>query len=60
MEALVGRYQVQVQSLNRSQEFRIFHESVKVKYETSLLDTLSVEIQLYFKACAGDKNGEDR
>ena len=44
MEALVRRYQVQVQSLDRPQELRIFHKGVEVEQKTSLLDTIPVKI----------------
>jgi len=58
LKTFVRRYQVQ--GLDRPQEFRVFYEGAKVEQKTSLLDILSIKIQLYFEACARDKNKKDR
>ena len=42
MEALVGRSTVQVQDLDRSQEFRVLYESVEVEQETGQMGLIFV------------------
>jgi len=41
---LIRKHQVQVQSLDRPQELRIFHKDTEVEQKTSLLNTVPVKI----------------
>ena len=60
MEASIKEHKIQVQDLDRPQEFRIFHESTKVEQKISKTGIIFVKIQLYLKTCSRNKNGKDR
>ena len=44
LETFIKEYKVQVQSLDRSQEFGIFHENTEIKQKTSKIGFIFVKI----------------
>jgi len=60
LEASIREHKIQVQDLDRPQEFRIFHESTKVEQKTSKIGIILVKIQLYLKIYSKNKNGKDK
>ena len=46
--------------MNRPQEFRIFHEGIKVELTTSKMGIIFVKIRFHFETCSKSKNGEDK
>ena len=49
-------YQIQVQSLNKSQKLGILYKGTEIEQKISTIDIISVKICFHFKACTRNKN----
>ena len=49
-------YQIQVQSLDKSQKLGILYKGTEIKQKTSTIGVIPVKICFHFKACTRNKN----
>ena len=60
MEVSIRGCKIQVQDLNRPQEFKISYKSTEIEQKASLIEIISVKIQFYFEICARNKDGKSK
>ena len=49
-------YQIQVQSLNKSQKLGILYKGTEIEQKTSTIGIIPVKIWFHFKVCTRNKN----